>query len=225
VQLQADLNLAKGGAGRGEIRLAVSESATVQQTGCAKALDFPASARYAAAVRKRLQIAVAVLLVVVIGVIAWQSLRSREHEPVYRGKRLTFWLRGFDISDNAPGKPNFNESVDAVRDAGTNAFPLLLSMLRASDSSLRQRLKRLAQRQHLIAIDYVSADTQQWAARQGFGALGNVAKGAVPELLEIYRHDIARGQTNSNQLGYIREILAILEQQNRTTAKIGAGAK
>jgi hypothetical protein len=175
--------------------------------------------------RKWVQIVLIALLVAGVGVIAWQSLRPREHERVYQGKRLTFWLRGFDIIDNAPGKPNFNESVDAVRDAGTNAFPLLLSMLRASDSGLRQRLKRLAQRQHLIAIDYVSADTQQWAARQGFGALGNVAKGAVPELLEIYRQDIARGQTNSNRLGYIREILTILEQQNRTTARIGAGGK
>lgn len=163
--------------------------------------------------RKRVQIALAVLFAAILGVIAWQILLERE--PVYQGKRLAFWLRAFDVSDNEPGKPNFNEAVEAVRDAGTNAFPILLRMLRASDSDLKHRLTRLAQKQHLIRIYYVPADSQQWAARQGFGALGKVTEYAVPALLEIYHQDMARGATNSNRPGYITEMLEILRAQNK----------
>jgi hypothetical protein len=40
--------------------------------------------------RRRVYIALAVLLVMLAGVIAWQVLRLRE--PVYQGKRLSYWL-------------------------------------------------------------------------------------------------------------------------------------
>ncbi len=43
--------------------------------------------------RKRVYIALAVLLVTLAGVMAWQGLREREREPVYQGKRLSVWLR------------------------------------------------------------------------------------------------------------------------------------
>ncbi|MGO8928675.1 MAG: hypothetical protein ACLQU3_17540, partial [Limisphaerales bacterium] len=42
--------------------------------------------------QKRVHIALAVLLVMLVGVIAWQVLRLREREPVYQGKPLSVWL-------------------------------------------------------------------------------------------------------------------------------------
>jgi hypothetical protein len=40
--------------------------------------------------RKRVHIALVVVLVILAGMSAWQGLRQRE--PVYQGKRLSVWL-------------------------------------------------------------------------------------------------------------------------------------
>ena len=45
--------------------------------------------------RKRVYIALAVLLVTLAGVIAWQVRRLRE--PVYQGEPLSFWLEGNEL--------------------------------------------------------------------------------------------------------------------------------
>lgn len=158
--------------------------------------------------RKPVQVALAVLLVAIAGLVAWEMLRQRE--PVYLGKPLSFWLRGFELDDQ-PGKPGFNEAVGAVRDAGTNAFPILLHMLRIRDSDLKHRLTRFAQKQRLISVHYLPADRQNWVARQGFVALGKETTYAVPSLVEIYDEGISRGDTNSLTLGYITEILELLK--------------
>ena len=42
--------------------------------------------------RKRLLIALTVLLATVAGVVGWQALRPQEREPVYEGKGLRVWL-------------------------------------------------------------------------------------------------------------------------------------
>jgi hypothetical protein len=71
--------------------------------------------------RKRFRSLLAVLLVAVVGGLAWQVTRPRE--PVYQGKPLSYWLV-------RPARdPNFN----ALRALGTNAIPTLLQMLRAKD--------------------------------------------------------------------------------------------
>jgi carboxyl-terminal processing protease len=49
--------------------------------------------------RKQFYIALAVLLVILAGVIAWQVLRLRE--PVYQGKPLSVWLKSFDMGSPA----------------------------------------------------------------------------------------------------------------------------
>ena len=56
--------------------------------------------------RKQFYIALAVLLVILAGVIAWQVLRLRE--PVYQGKPLSVWLKSFDMGSPA------QESVTGV---------------------------------------------------------------------------------------------------------------
>ena len=131
-----------------------------------------------------------------------------EFEPAYNQKPLRYWLSGFDLGNNAPGKPSFDESVEAVRELGTNSIPILLRMLRSRDSDLKQRLTRLAQKQSLVRVDYVSADRQRWVARQGFVALGIAAKEAIPQLLEISREEAARVEWKK----YATEILDLFKQ-------------
>jgi hypothetical protein len=120
-------------------------------------LDFRHRLGILPPMQKRGQFALAVLLVAIGGVIAWQILRGREHEPVYRGKRLSLWL-------NYRTALKAQEAHDAVRQAGTNAIPTLLRMLRAKDSGLKVGLMNLVQRQRIITIDYTRAE--EW---RGFG--------------------------------------------------------
>ena len=124
-------------------------------------------------------------------------------------------MKGFDIGCNDPRKPSFDESVEAMRRAGTNALPILLRTLRSKDSDLKHRLTRLAARQHLIEIDYVTADRQPWAARQGFMALlGRQAKYAIPQLVEISQEEVAGTYSiaGGRHTEYATEILELLKQ-------------
>ena len=155
---------------------------------------------------RRFHVPLALGLVAVLGLVIWLALPQRE--PLYQGKPLSFWLRGFNLADNQPGKPSFDESVEAVRATRTNALPVLLRMLRARDSDLKHGLIRLAQKQRIIRIEYVAADTQRWAARQGLVSLGLYTRSAIPELAEISREEASRGEWNK----YATEILDLLRQ-------------
>jgi hypothetical protein len=156
--------------------------------------------------KKNLLISLAILFLVVVGAVVWQAVRQRE--PVHQGKALSFWLKGFDGGYNDPSKPSYNESVEAVREAGTNALPTLLRMLRTRDSDLKHRLTRLGLRQRLVNIEYVTADRQRWAAREGFVALGLKAKWAIPQLVEISQEESSRTEWHK----YATEILNLLKQ-------------
>jgi len=169
---------------------------------------------------KRLGIPLAFLFLALLGGAFWQALRRPA--PVYHGRPLTYWLRGFDIGYNDPHKPSFDESVEAVRQARTNALPTLLRMLRSGDSDLKHWLTRLAQKQRLIKVDDISADRQRWAAMQGFLALvGREAKYAIPQLIEISRQEVAGAYTISGgrHTLYATEILGLLRQQGEDVSE------
>jgi hypothetical protein len=156
---------------------------------------------------KKWRILLPVACVGVFGWLAWQAWPNRE--PVYRGKPLSYWLKGFDIGYNDPAKPAFDESVEAVRQTNTNALPVLLRMLRTRDSDWKHRLTRLAQKQRLIKIDYVTADRERWAARQGFMALLDpCAEAAIPQLVEISKQETSRAEWNP----YATELLDLLKE-------------
>jgi hypothetical protein len=163
---------------------------------------------------KRLGIPLAFLLLALLGGALWHALRQTV--PVYQGTPLSFWMKGFDIGYNDPRKPSYAESVEAVRQAGTNALPMLLSMLRARDSDLKHCLTRLAKKQRLIKIDYVTADRQRWAASQGFMAfLGRDTRYAIPQLVEISREEVAGAYPipGGHHTEYATEILELLKQE------------
>jgi hypothetical protein len=126
--------------------------------------------------RKRVHIALAVLLVILAGVIACQVLRLRE--PVYQGKPLSVWLIAYGRDE-------------AVRQAGTNALPTLLRMLRAKDSALKVKLMDLAQKQRFIHINYIPSDELNYRACSAFGVLRAKAQSAVPALIRIYEQNIS----------------------------------
>lgn len=157
--------------------------------------------------RKQVQIALAILFVALVSVIVWQMLQPGQREPVYHGKLLSSWVKDYALAFRLPPNAALNMlNVDeAVRQAGTNAIPTLLRMLRAKDSALKVKLMALAQRQHIINIEYTSAEKWNWAAPFAFGVLGARAQSAVPTLIEIANRNISPASQCSAimALGYI----------------------
>src|ERR1035441_2154889 len=95
---------------------------------------FPPHPAHTKSMRKRLYIALAVLVTAALAVVGWQVLRPPEPEPVYQGKPLSSWLNYRTALKPMPRKIQEQEADDAVRQAGTNALSTLLRMLRAKDS-------------------------------------------------------------------------------------------
>ena len=130
----------------------------------------------------------AILFAALVSVIAWQRLQPREREPVYQGKPLSSWLRAYDALEQPQ---QVREAHEAVNQAGTNAIPTLLRLLRARDSALKVKLMALAQRQHFIKVEYTPATVWNWVAPFAFGESGAKAQNTVPELVEIANGDIS----------------------------------
>jgi hypothetical protein len=155
---------------------------------------FPPHPAHTAAMRKRVYIALAVLLVILAGVSAWQGLSLRE--PLYQGKPLSSWLQAYRLHGLAgvetwQVRTEQQMADEAVRKAGTNALPTLLRMLRANDSALKVKLMRLAQRQHFVRVKYTPAEELNYQASCAFGVLRGKGQSAVPALMEIADKNIS----------------------------------
>jgi hypothetical protein len=139
--------------------------------------------------RKRVYIVLAAMLLTVVGLAAWQRLRTRE--PVYQGKRLSEWLR--EAIDNQSGDGlQFPETepaaMDAVRAIGTNGLPALIRMMEAKDSPLKRTLVELAyfaRTPSLIRLCPPMAYDLQRMGAFGLSALGTNASPAVPPLKNL----------------------------------------
>ena len=177
---------------------------------------FPLQPAHNAAMRKRVQIVLAVLLMAVAGVIAWQVLHSQEAEPVYQGKGLRVWLREYDRNWNAYDEEavkSRNMAEGAVRQIGTNSIPNLLRMLSKKDSPAVAKLVDLWNRRinsFPVWLRYPGwyenqAAFQNTDAAAGFEILGAEAQQAVPALTRIYEQNISP----SSQRATARALIAI----------------
>jgi hypothetical protein len=108
-------------------------------------------------------------------------------EPVYGGRPLSFWLRGFE-SETMEGRW---QSAEALRHIGTNAMPQLFATLREPVSrrepKWRQTLRALLDRQSLIRINVPRPPDRRAEALAALDALGPAAKDAVPDLEALLR--------------------------------------
>jgi hypothetical protein len=136
--------------------------------------------------RKRVRVALAVLLVILASVIAWQVFSVRE--PVYQGKPLSVWLDYYVSRQSEAQREMADRALDKV---GTNAIPTLLWMLRQRDTSLKRRVMGLVQKQPFIKVHYIPAERRNQAAYFAFLKLGARAEVAVPALIEIYEQRLS----------------------------------
>jgi hypothetical protein len=144
-------------------------------------------------VRKIIRIGLVLLLVAILGALAWAVLQRPEPEPVYKGKPLSYWLDGFGGGGNSGSSatlaPTYNEAHTALGQVGTNAIPFLLRQLRKGNSVLKEKCYSLLQRQQFIKIQLTPPYRHSMQAFFGLSELREKAGSAVPQLIAIYdRH-------------------------------------
>ncbi len=145
----------------------------------------------------------AILLIAVVGVATWLVLPSRDNEPVYKGKPLSVWLKGYDLETKTfPESPEEQQADEAVQHIGTNAIPTLLRMLRKKDPPADVKIiMSLVKRSY----DILAASRNNNRAADAFRNLGPSASNAVPALIEIYGQNISEMSkwSTSDASGYI----------------------
>jgi len=180
--------------------------------------------------RKRVALALPILLVSIAGTLGWRGLRERE--PVYEGKPLSAWLEQYYdalenpegpmtgrttvvgvTADGLGGEESAKQAEAALRAIGTNALPVLLKMAKAHDSAFKRKLIVLSYRFEQAGrvrelffphFPHDSEDVLHGMAALGFYTLGNAAKPAQPALTRLLgeRHADVRAST-ARTLGFM----------------------
>ncbi len=120
-----------------------------------------------------------------IGLLVWfVEFVRRPPEPVYQGRTVTFWLE--NAHDHSASLADQKAAGDAIHQAGTNAIPTLLRLMRARDSTAKTKILKWFQRHPRFKAPFVSANNKNMEAYLGFLALDRDTRFAVPELIQIY---------------------------------------
>jgi HEAT repeat protein len=96
---------------------------------------------------------------------------------------MSQWLADLD-----PGSNQSHEKAQAaLRQIGTNSFPVLLKMLRAKDSAWKTGLMNFENKHPRVRFHVAPASAVRQRAVQGYLALGSEARSTVPGLIEILK--------------------------------------
>ena len=86
-----------------------------------------------------------------------------------------------ELGRSWPGQGS-EQSAQAIREIGTNAFPYLITALKASDRAFTVKLDGLLRRQNLIKFQFRTADEKRDIAYKALLVMGPKAKSAIPEV-------------------------------------------
>jgi HEAT repeat protein len=131
-----------------------------------------------AIVNNKKKAALGLTLTVLACVIVWTQIHS--NGPVIRGRGVGDWL--LVLSKANAETDAYNEAVRAVQETGTNALPLMLEMLQARDSALKDALGGQLRKQHVLHLHWRGEWETRLAALRGFQLLGPTAQPAIPSL-------------------------------------------
>jgi len=163
----------------------------------------------------------AAVIVFVTCAVAWILLRASE--PIFKGRRLSVWLEGYQISKYSVGSPQRKAADEAMQHLGTNTIPTLLGMMRSKDSSLKLKFLDVIQKQPLMKVNFIPASARKYCAWVAFGVLGGSASNAEPKLIRIYQEDASLQTRNAViiALGHIgppaKEAFPLLEESVTST--------
>src|SRR5437879_1932483 len=128
----------------------------------------------------------------------------RSKEPSFRGKTVSFWLSSYHQAPRA-------DADQAIQQIGTNAFPIMFSILSRGDSfdGARVSVSRFVRKRfHYDAHDVSCVDVAL-----GFRALGPLAAAATTDLVRIYDEP-------SSSKATILAILCSMEPINKATVPL-----
>jgi hypothetical protein len=134
-----------------------------------------------------------VLLVVFAACIGFYTLTP--HEPSYKGRSLSYWLRQIDDGERQNGlnwqawTTNGSEAAvkarEAIRQMGTNSIPFLLQRLTNQDPGLKNKVLTILGKQRWIKFPAPETNATHRAAALAFDALGPAAKDAASNLVAV----------------------------------------
>jgi len=142
-----------------------------------------------------------VLTVLFTVVVATYMEMAMPREPMVKRKSLSFWLDQYEVNMIGSGEAQVakkGEAEEAIRQLSTNAIPELLVLLRKEDHGLETRLFALLEKQRFIRISHKPAWARNAEAADGFQILGATAKGAVPNLVDIFEHPSSPSSQHSS---------------------------
>jgi HEAT repeat protein len=131
----------------------------------------------------KFQIVVSISLTAALVVAAVRSVRGRQQEPLYEGKRLSAWLQ--DLAPSFSGDMRRAKVQEAVLALGTNALTPLADMLRARDhlpTKILIGLNRLGANRSFFSFHLTMAADQHARALAAYGLLGPIANPDIPVL-------------------------------------------
>lgn len=143
--------------------------------------------------RNRFRLLLPGLLVAVLGLIVWASLRRHEPEPSYRGRALSAWVRDLGHPTFEPGGFAWDdwpltrvqqntEAEEAVRRIGSAGFPYLLHALTNRDSAWKVKVAEVLPGTLMNRIRLRTVAGPRGRAVLAFDALGTQAESVTPEL-------------------------------------------
>ena len=128
--------------------------------------------------------ALVVLLVALVGVIAWQVLRLRSAEPTWDGRSLKRWIAALGNSD-ADEEAHAFAAIEAI---GTNGLPIIIRLLGTRDSASGLQLLRLVQHVPLVHLQFSTPSERRQKAKVAlFLAGGESMRTSIPDLMRLAR--------------------------------------
>jgi hypothetical protein len=162
--------------------------------------------------RKPVQIALGVLVIVVSIAIAL-ALWPR-HEPVYKGKTLSYWLQQYnEVQDH----DKFGPIDEAIRAMGTNALPRVLSDLQRQEPVLWTTLARWSGRHRWIRLPVYGEDHYTGAALMALKASSSNATPILPALVSLLQDPKVEGNAELGLFLAGPAALTTLEKGCRST--------
>jgi hypothetical protein len=175
---------------------------------------FPLPSAHNAVMRKRVYIALAVVLVALAGVSVWQGLRLRE--PVYQGKSASYWMN-YDYSVPNPDR----EFREVWQGLGSNAVPFLVKALDRREAyrpityrSLWRGLPPWLRR--VLPTPSPPANIIRSRAASALGEIGEASRPAISAILHTMKTD---------ESGFVRETATNALKQINPEAAAKAGVK
>jgi hypothetical protein len=117
--------------------------------------------------------------------VVFAICKPSQREPVYQGRNLSSWI--MEANSGSWPRPS-SPADDAIRQIGTNGFPMITQLLRFRDSAFRRGFLNLFYKQSLIRFRISTQQDSHTRALTACWALGPAGKGLVPEVASAFKH-------------------------------------